>query len=94
MFLILKLFNIIKFELKIYTFILNNIIKIFYIFFFTGLCLVGLIRLGSAESSPTQGMRFINELWFRRSHHNRPSGRSVDQRSECDLCFIQRKQAN
>jgi hypothetical protein len=35
-FLITKLFNIIKFELKIYDFTLNNVIKIFYIIFLPG----------------------------------------------------------
>jgi hypothetical protein len=32
-FLITKLFNIIKFELKIYDFTLNNVIKLFYLIF-------------------------------------------------------------
>jgi hypothetical protein len=36
MFLIKNLFNIIKFELKIYDFILNNVIKIVYIIFLPG----------------------------------------------------------
>jgi hypothetical protein len=40
MFLITKLFNIIKFKLKIYYFTLNNIIKIFYIIFLLGRAVV------------------------------------------------------
>jgi hypothetical protein len=42
-FLITKLFSINNFELKIYDFTLNNVIKIFYINFFAGSCRAGLI---------------------------------------------------
>jgi hypothetical protein len=41
MFLIKNIFNIIKFELKIYDFILNNIIKMVYIIFLLGHAVLG-----------------------------------------------------
>jgi hypothetical protein len=54
MFLIKNLFNIINFELKLYNFILNNVIKIVYIIF----CRVGLIAptIGSSRAWPKQAV--------------------------------------
>jgi hypothetical protein len=54
MFLIKNLFNIIKFELKIYNFILNNVIKIVYIIF----CRVELIgpTIGPSRAWPKQAV--------------------------------------
>jgi hypothetical protein len=65
MFLIKNLFNVIKFELKIYA--LNNVIKIFFIFF-VGSCRVGLIR-------PTIGPSWARPNGSCRAWHVRPEAR-------------------
>jgi hypothetical protein len=58
--LITKLFNIIKFELKIYDFTLNNVIKIFYIIFcWVVSCRAGLIGsiIGPSRARPNGSCR-------------------------------------
>jgi hypothetical protein len=53
-FLIKNIFNIIKFELKIYDFTLNNIIKIVYIIFLSHVCRAGQIgpTIGPSRARP------------------------------------------